>query len=178
MPSAQFTFISQRREKPPLSTLELDVSLRNPGGQPRWFLLPTSVAKDQRPMAISVSGAGVFAFPGSGHVVVARFDGVAGFYALQLPAGAEVELRGLQVRLAGELPGNPLVLEVITADGFTVGGQPPEAWTKTPATCEARADASQKGATRIGDYTTPDLKAVPVEIQGAERLTTSVAIGP
>jgi len=176
--SAQFTFIAQRRERPPMSTLELDVSLRNPGPTPRWFLLSASVAKGQRPMATSSFGASVWELVGTGHVVVARFDGAAPFYAVQLPAGAEVELRRLQVRLAGELPANPLPLEVITADGFTLGGDAPLAWTKTAATSEARADASQVGAKRIGDYSTPGMRAVPVEVQGAERLDTTVTITP
>jgi len=174
--SAHFTFISQKREHPPLSTLELDASLRNPGDRARWFLLPASVAKAQKPMATSVYAVSVWSFQGTGNVVVAQFSGAASFYALQLPPGAEVELRGLMVRLAGELPANPLPLEVIVADGFTIGGEVPAAWTQTPATCEPRADATQKGAKRLLEKTSPDLGSVAIELQGAERMSSTVAI--
>ena len=175
--SAHFTFVRHQHDRrPPLSTLVFDVSLRNPGARARWFLLPDSVAKGQRPMATGAFGVSVLSFPGTGNVVVANFEDVSGFYALQLPPGAEVELRGLQLRLAGALPASPLPLEVIIADGFTVGGQPPEAWTKVPATAEARADATQQDAKPIAAFTAPDLKTAPVELQGAERFTELVPV--
>lgn len=176
MASAKFTFLRRHREHPPLSTLEFDVSLRNPGDRARWFLLPAQVAKGQGPIDSPVFGASVFAFPGQGKVVVARFQGAVGFYALRLPAGAEVELRGLGIRSTGDLPANPLPLEVVVADGFTIGGNPPEAWTKSTPASDVRADAAQKGATRLVEYTTPDLKARPVALQGAQRLSETVPI--
>ncbi len=176
VPAARFTFISRRRDKPPRSTLFFDVSLRNPGDRTRWFLLPDSAAKGQRPMATSAFGARVWSFLGTGNVVVAHFDTVSGFYALQLPPDAEVELRGLEIGLPGELPADPLPLEFIVADGFTVGGQAPETWTKVPARSDARADATLKGAKAVADYNPPDLKSVPVELQGAERFTELVPI--
>lgn len=174
--SAKFTFLRRHREHPPLSTLEFDVSLRNPGDRARWFLLPAQVAKGQGPIDSPVFGASVFAFPGQGKVVVARFQGAVGFYALRLPAGAEVELRGLGIRSTGDLPANPLPLEVVVADGFTIGGDPPEAWTKSTPASDVRADVAQKGATRLVEYTTPDLKSRPVTLQGAQRLTETVPI--
>jgi hypothetical protein len=174
--SAKFTFLRRHREHPPLSTLEFDVSLRNPGDRARWFLLPAQVAKGQGPIDSAVFGASVFAFPGQGKVVVARFQGAVGFYALRLPAGAEVELRGLGIRSTGDLPANPLRLEVVVADAFTIGGDPPEVWTKSTPASDVRADVAQKGATRLVEYTTPDLKSRPVALQGAQRLTETVPI--
>jgi hypothetical protein len=175
--SAHFTFVRHQHDRrPPLSTLVFDVSLRNPGDRARWFLLPDSVAKGKGPIATGAFGVNVLSFPGTGNVVVANFEAVAGFYALQLPPGAEVELRGLQLRLAGAVPADPLLLEFITADGFTIGGQPPAAWTKVAATTEARADATQKDAKAIAAFTAPDLKTAPVELHGAERFTELVPI--
>jgi hypothetical protein len=176
--SASFTFVSRKRERPPLSTLTFDVSLRNPGDRARWFLFPASTAKGQRPIATSTYAVTVWAFVGTGNVVVADFSGAASFYALQLPPAAEVELRSVKVRLTGELPANPLPLEIIVADDFAVGGQAPLAWTQTPATCEARADATQTDARRLLEKTTPDLGAVPVEVHGAERLAITVDVPP
>jgi hypothetical protein len=173
----QFKFVGRYRERPPLSTLELDVSLRNHADRARWFLLPAAVGKGQRPMDSSVFGVTVLAFPGTGKVDVARFAGAPGFYALHLPAGAEVEIRALQLRATGDLPANPLPLEIITADTLTIGGQTPAAWTKVGQTSDPRVDVTQKGATRVLEYTTPDLKDVPVELQGAERFTETVPIG-
>ncbi len=177
VPAVHYVFISRRRDKPPASTLFFDVSLRNPGDRARWFLLRNSVAMGKHRMATSAFGVGVMSFPGTGNVVVAKFTGTGGFYALQLPPGAEVELRALEIGMASDLP-DPLPLEFIVADGFTVGGQPPEAWTKTPARSDAVADATQKGAKAVSDYNPPDLKSVPVEIQGGERFTELVKISP
>jgi hypothetical protein len=174
--SAQLTFVGRRREHPPLSTLEVDVSLRNPGERARWFLLPASTGKGQPPMATSAFGVSVWSFPGTGNVVVAEFSSAGSFYAIQLPPGAEVELRSLKIGLAGEPWTDPLPLEVIVADSFTMGGEAPVTWTKTPATCEPRADATQKGAKRLLEKNTPDLGAVPIELQGAEHLTATLAI--
>lgn len=127
-------------------------------------------------MDSSVFGVTVLAFPGTGKVDVARFAGAPGFYAVRLPAGAEVTLRALQVRATGDLPANPLPLEVIIADALTIGDQSPSAWTKVSQTSESRVDVTQKGAARVLEYSTPDLKDVPVELDGAERFTETVPI--
>jgi hypothetical protein len=176
--TAHLTFLGRERGRPPMSRLTVDASLRNPGGRARWFLLPASTAEGQRPIATSAFGASTWSFPGTGDVVVAEFQGAASFYAIELPPDAQVELRALTIRLAGEPQTDPLSLEVIVADGFTVGGQPPSTWTQIAATCEPRADATRTGATRVSDYTTPDLAAVPIEVQGADALTVPLAITP
>ncbi|HWU90213.1 MAG TPA: hypothetical protein VN253_23275 [Kofleriaceae bacterium] len=152
------------------------MSLHNTADRARWFLLPAAVAKGQRAMDTSVFGVTVLAFPGTKKVNVARFAGAPGFYAVRLPAGAEVTLRGLKLRATGDLPPNPLPLEVIAADVLTIGGQPPVAWTKVDPTCDQRVDVTQKGATRVLEYTTPDLKDVSVGLEGAERFTATVLI--
>lgn len=174
--SASLTFKSRRRDHPPLSTLFVDASLRNPGPRARWFLVTASTGKGQNPMAQTAFGVGVWSFPGTGKVVVAEFGGASPFYAIELPPEAEVELRELKLRLTGEPETDSLPIEVIVADGFTLGGQPPIAWTQVPATSEARADATQKDATKLRAFTVPDLKDVPVEIQGAVRLDASITI--
>jgi len=174
--SASFTFKSRRRDHPPLSTLFVDVSLRNPGPRPRWFLITASTGKGQNPMAQSAFGVGVWSFPGTGNVVVAEFSGASPFYAIELPPDAAVELRELKIRLTGEPEADPLPLAVIVADELTLGGQPPIAWTQVPATCEARADATQQDATKLRAFTVPDLKDVAVDIKGGKRLDAAVTI--
>jgi hypothetical protein len=174
--TATFTFISRRREHPPMSKLEVDVSLRNPGDRARWFLFPSHLDAALRPIATSAFGASVWSLPGSGNVVIAEFAGATSFWAIQLPPGAEVELHNLTISLAGELPTKTVSLEIITGDGFTLGGDVPAVWTETPATCEPRADATFAGAKNVREYHTPDLKARAIEIQGAERLSGTLTI--
>lgn len=175
-PSVQLTFVSRRREHPPLSRIRVDASLRNPGDKARWFLLTGDAPAGKKPIATLAFGVTVWSFVGTGNVVVAQFTAAESFYAIQLPPGAEVELRSLQLLMAGEPPANPMPLEVIVADSFTVGGEPPAFWTKTPATCEPRADATMEGARRLLDETMPDQRSLPVELHGAERMTVSLAL--
>lgn len=176
VPSAQITFVSRRREHPPISTIKVDVSLQNPGTEARWFLLQSAAGKGHGPIATNAFAVTTWALVGSGNVVLAEVVSADSFYAIQLPPGADVTLRSLKVRLAGELPANPMPLELIVADSFTIGGDVPAAWTKGPATCEPRADATQEGARRLQEKTTPDLGSVPIEVQGAQQLSVAVAV--
>lgn len=178
VPSAQFTFVSRRREHPPISKIRFDASLRNPGDRPRWFLLPADAGAGTGAMATFAFGVTVWTLPGTGNVSVARFTAADSFYAIQLPPDAEVELRSLELLMAGEPPSNPMALEVIVADSFTVGGEPPLVWTKTPTTSEPRADATMEGARRVLEETMPQQRSLPVALQGEARLGVSLALEP
>ena len=92
---AEIRFRELRMRKPPLVELYFDVVLRNDRAEPRWFLVPSNLGPGTSALLTKggVDGVEVFGPRGKGRVVIGHFLGTGGFYALLLPARAEVRLQ-------------------------------------------------------------------------------------
>ncbi len=168
--------------KPPLAELNFDIVLRNDHTGPRWFLLPSNLGPGISALLTKggVDTVEVFAPHGSGRVVVGHFLGTGGFYALLLPAHAQVRLRMFPISYWGDVPDH-LQVEVVTAKRLTIGGEPAAAWFKHNPTCSTRADITESvlSQTRmIGSRHTPDGKEVGARSEEQNRFKLDVLLKP
>lgn len=175
-PTVEMTLVGVRYGRPPLVKLSLDVTLRNHGAQPRWFILPNAAAIPPPPVKTGVDGAQVYALSGRGRVVVARFSGTGGFQALLLPADAEVRMRQVPVLFWGHLSERSLPVEVITARRLQINAEPVEARVGPGFLSDAKADASEEDRKRIHSRDTPGSKEVPVSVEQDQRITIQVQL--
>jgi hypothetical protein len=179
---AEITFREMRLRKPPLAELYFDVVLRNDHSGPRWFLLSSNLGPGTSALLTKggVDTVEVFAPHGSGHVVVGHFLGTGGFYALLLPAHAEIRLRMFPISYWGEVPDH-LQVEVVIAKGLTIGGEPARAWFELNPTCSTRADIVESALsyTRIiGSRHAPDRKEVRALSEEENRFKLDVMLKP
>lgn len=177
-PPVEMTLAGKHYGRPPLVKLSLDVTLRNHGAQPRWFILPNAVAIPPPPVKTGVDGVQVYALSGRGRVVVARFSGTGGFQALLLPADAEVRMRQVPVSFWGHLPERSLPVEVITARRIQVNAEPVEDWVGPDFLSDAKADVSEEGRKRIHSRDAPGSQEVPVSVEQDQRIAVQVKSSP
>src|SRR5437588_5320529 len=143
------SYCGQKPGRPPLKYLRFNLTLRNQGDQPRWFLLPSSLY--DRPSALpkdaGIYSVEAFESPSVPKVRVALFlgnfrlqpEGAGGFKALLLPAHAEITLRNFGISFWGET-GKPLPVLLIIADQITIDGQSIIQWLGTDLLSNAKAD--------------------------------------
>jgi hypothetical protein len=179
-PPAEITFREMRLRKPPLAELNFNVTLHNYQTGPRWFLLPSNLGPGMSALLTKggVDTVEVFAPRGSGRVIVGHFLGTGGFYALLLPAHAEVHLQMFPISYWGDPP-DQLQLEVRTAKRLTVGGEPAAAWFGLNPTSSARATIAESAlspARMISSRHSPDGKEVKATIEGESRFTLRVPL--
>lgn len=172
----EMKYVGIHRIHPPLSDLLFDFVLHNNADRPRWFLLPRKLDVPPAPLGSSFNAMEAFALLGKGNVVLGEFLGVPGFQGVKLPAGGQIALRNVKVRLAGELPASPLHFEVVVCDQVSIRGEPIEAWFEGDPLSDATADVSRQNAKQISSRDTPDLKSVAAVLVGAERHTLSVEV--
>ena len=177
---AQIKFRELRMRKRPLVELYFDVVLRNDRAEPRWFLVPSNLGPGNPSLATKggVDGVEVFRPRGRGRVVVGHFLGTGGFYALLLPARAEVRLRMFPISYWGDLP-DQLLVEVATAKRLTIGGEPTAAWFGLNPTCSVRADITEGvlSQTRmLRSRHTPDGKEVATLSEEESRFKLAVSL--
>jgi hypothetical protein len=126
-PPLSARYVGERRWRPPKVELHFDVTVRNDGSEPRWAILPDTLS---RPLGggepAPVYSIDVYELAGTGRAVVAHFLGDQGFYALFMPASAEVALHGFPIPYWGELP-DSVELELTMAEALLVDGAPAEA---------------------------------------------------
>lgn len=163
-PEVEASLLDSRPGKPPLKYLKLDLHLRNPSDQARWFLLPTKLP--QGPGGPGVPGGGVNSLRVMEHegaqarVLVGRFSGTGGLQAVRLAPHAEVRIGALPVSYWGDLDGGAWSFEVRIAAGLTIGGTDASEWFGEDPTSPARADVNREAALRVRD--TPDGAEVPL----------------
>jgi hypothetical protein len=177
---AEIKFRELRMRKPPLVELYFDVALRNDHVEPRWFLVHSNLGPGTSALLTKggVDGVEVFGPRGKGRVVIGHFLGTGGFYALLLPARAEVRLRMFPISYWGDLPDHVQV-EVVVAKRLTIGGEPAAAWFGLNPTCSARADITESvlSQTRmLRSWHTPDRKEVTTLSEGESRVELAVSL--
>ncbi len=164
----------------PQVNLVLDVVLRNTESSPRWFVLPSSFgpALHAAGPKDGVDALEVFTPEGSGHVVIGRFLGTAGFQALLLPAHAELRLRRLPISYWGELP-DSINIDVVIAKQVLIGGERGETWFGDDPQSSVTADIVEdaENPMRIShSKRTPDNKEVTIAIEEERRVRVRVLI--
>jgi hypothetical protein len=179
-PAAEMTFREMRFRKPPLVELYFDVVLRNDRSEPRWFLLPSNLGPEPTSIAAKggVDGVEVFASRGKARVIVGHFLGTGGFYALLLPARAEVRLRSFPISYWGDLPEH-LQVEIAVAKRLTIGSEPAKVWFGVNPMSRARADIAENPLNQkwmVRAKRTPDNKEVPTKIEVDRRFELSVPL--
>jgi|GEM_PF-1971673 len=177
---AEFRFREMRLRKPPLAELYFDVVLRNGYAGPRWFLLPSNLGSGTSALLTKggVDGVEVFAPHGRGRVAIGHFLGTGGFYALLLPARAEVRLRMFPISYWGEVP-NQLEVEIVTARHLTIGSEPAAAWLGLNPSSSARADITETALSQtrmLRSRQTPDRKEVAALSDGKSRFKVTVSL--
>lgn len=163
--SVRITLVGRKGGRPPLERLALDVVLHNPASGPRWYLLPTSIGAEAEG---GVDGVEVFS---GGGVVLARFQGRAGFAAVAVPAGATVTVGAFELRSWLGIGKTPEALSVVEANGFTVGGEPAAAWVGERWLSTGGARTAETEMKAASSRHTPDRSEVPVALEGARTIS-------
>jgi hypothetical protein len=179
-PAAEMMFREMHLRKPPLVELYFDLVLRNDRSEPRWFLLPSNLGPEPASIGAKggVDGVEVFASRGIGRVIVGQFLGTGGFYALVLPARANIRLRSFSIKYWGDLPEH-LQVEVVVAKRLTIGGERAESWFGVNPVSSVSADIAE---TLLNPYRmlrakhTPDNKEVPITIEEDWRFEVRVPL--
>jgi hypothetical protein len=174
------TSVGVSLSKPPVAVHSLDVVLRNPAAEARWLVLPTMTTMpgetwpsptaqetEVQPFVVSEAPYALVAY------------GVAGnFWAVRLPGGGAITLRGLKIEdLTEEVPA-ALEIEALLAREITIGGRPLADLVGVPALSETGADAQapiDAADPRVKPMWHPDGPA-PVAIDVERRGRVRVAI--
>lgn len=176
-PAVEMTFAGKVPGKPPITTVQLDVTLRNAEKAPRWFVFPAKLPLEAIGAGDGVTGVEVFDASGEGRVVLGKFLGTAGFQAVLVAADGEVSLAKLGIPVWKTGAKGPLAIEVIVASEITVGGQPAAAWfgTASPVS-DARASGDASKAKRAASKMTEDRDEVPVVFTEDRRIAIDVVV--
>lgn len=179
-PPAQIKFREMRLRKPPLAELYFDIVLRNGRAEQRWFLLPSNLGPGTSALLTKggIDGVEVFAPRGKGRVFLGHFLGTGGFYALLLPARAEVRLRMFPISYWGDLP-DQLQVEIVTAKLLTIGGEPAGAWFGLNPMSSARTDITESVLSQnrmLRSRHTPDRREVVTLIEKESRFRIEVSL--
>lgn len=146
-----------RPGRPPMLRFEVEVKLHNTSKDPRWFVLPAKLPLNKS------GGVDTLEPRDHGGVMLARFLGTGGFYAVKLKGGARLTISKLELTSWGD--DDPHEFPVQVAADITIGGKSIATWfTHDPVANAASLDASLATAGKPKD--TPDGKEQPVHIDG------------
>lgn len=175
-PAVQAVFAGRVPGKPPLMTVQVDVTLRNTEKTPRWFVFPGRLPATPDSGSNGVTGVEVYDVSGEGRAILGKFLGTAGFQAILVAAGGEVSIAKLGIPVWHAKPG-PLSFEVIVANEITVGGLPAAKWfgAASPVS-DGRASGDASKAKRAGSKMTEDRSEVPVVYSEERRITLDVVV--
>ena len=145
------------RRRPPHSEVQLDLTLRNPDGAPRWAIVADTLGEAPRPGRVTSLDA--YELAGTGRVVALRGLAMEGFFAVLLEPASEVVLRGLPLAHHGALPERAEV-EVVLASALLAGGEPP----RLPLVLESEPGAAGDAAVLAGQEAVTAVQAGPLEV--------------
>lgn len=169
-------YTSTIRLRPPMSRVLFDAILRNTHTEPEWFLLPYNLLRTPRS---DVDVVEVYELHGTGRVVVGHLGGLDGMYALLVPPGGRVRLRGLPL-LALDEPPERANLEVVVAGDLRIGGEPAAAWFGMDPMSDVDADVQaealrDQAAVQTARYPEGGGE-VPAEYDERERIPLELAL--
>ena len=173
------SLVEIRPQRPPLNLLYFDVRLYNPAGVGRTYLLPDDLSAAGEAGDYDIDVAYVYELSGQGRIMVTRFAGTRGFFALILPAGSRLELNNLPLEYWGELPGE-LTIPVAIGEELKIAGQAAETWldinlqSDEGAVVDAEALADQLAVIKSNSLAGKD--RVAVELGAAEYIRLIVPL--
>jgi len=153
--------------RPPLVRYEVEVKLHNTAKEARWFVLPSKLPPGK-------AGGGVDAMEPreSKDVMLARFLGTGGFYAVKLAPGARLTISKLELGVWDDKQPSEYPIQI--AKEITLGGKSIGTWfDHDPVAKGASIDAVGTSAGKAKH--TPDNKEVPVVYEGAEHAALPLA---
>jgi hypothetical protein len=154
----------ERPGPPPMTTFVVEARLHNQAARARWFILPSKLPRYED------GGVDVLQARYADGITLGEFLGTGGFWALQLPAGAELTIQNLKLSWWSEDPREFPDYPVIIADEVLLGGQPMRSWFARDPVCYGLfLDGDKAGVQAV--HKTADLREVPVEFIEATRLT-------
>jgi hypothetical protein len=169
-------FAGEDAGRPPLLAMLLDLTLRNPRPEPRWFLVPATCGAGAGSLDGSVHAASVRASDGAGRAVVAHFVGRSCFHAMRLPAGGELHLERLPVEQWSPRPPAVLAFEVVIARHLAIAGEPAERWLGAAVTSDPGARARHDALALVSHRAALDLAELPIDLAGDERVAVRLAL--
>ncbi len=152
--------LKERPAKPPLIRLIVDARVSNPTQETRWVLLCSRVP--------SGTSGGVNALEqfASGPVQYGRFLGTGGFYTFALAPGASLTLKNLEIGWWNSTAAmTPPPMEVRTATGVTIGGEPISAWFRGEPVTSGTVEVDAASAKAVHTRSSP--REVEVALTGA-----------
>ena len=157
------TVVGQKPGRPPITRLLVDVQLKNDNAAARWFVIPSKLPAGDGGIDKLEQ---LTAPPG---VVVGRFLGTGGRYAVRLAPGARVSLRKLEV--AWWRSGDPpLAFEVAMAGEVKLGDETMASWFDKDPTISGAVDVDMEAAQHTASHRAKD----DVEVKAT--LTDSTAL--
>lgn len=174
LPQVEARLVGRRPGRPPMNRLDLEVVLRNPRSEPRWFVLPKGLPKDGAGGGVDAVEARAYG-GGKGRAVVGEFMGTGGFQGVLVPAGGEVRLRHFPLTYWGQPP-DPLEFDAVVASQITVGGEPASAWFAQDPTSDAHVDATDAEGKVLVSRKAPDNKEAPVSLTEESRVKLSISL--
>lgn len=174
----EMSFRELRAGTPPLVTLYFDITLRNQREEPRWFLLPKSLAPKSPAIGSTggVDGLEVISPTGTGRVIIGRFLGTGGFQAMLLPPQSTVKLVALPIEYWGDLPERAEV-EIAIARHVYIDGHDIRDWFAVDPTCSNGAEVAETpGAPMsiVEARRVPEMKELPIVIDDDVRIALRV----
>lgn len=130
--------------KAPQALDTFDLRLHNPASARRWLVLPRVFPHDAKdepaPGKGTVTGLKVDVMSGRGKFVRVTMNGAGGFFAVSLPAHADVTIHNLTIESGWDTVHKTAKLDVIVAKSIMLDGTPIESLVKGDLTSDADAE--------------------------------------
>jgi hypothetical protein len=147
--------------RPPLLTLEAEVSLKNPLLKPVWFILPLNLP--ETPGGVDV--VEVFTVQGNGKAEVLKMLGTGGFQTLLVPAESEILLKNFHFSFWGDPPSSGFQINVKTAENILLDGKPLKEFLGTEPLCDKKVEADFTSAKMHFSFKPANGKEVPYTLK-------------
>ena len=175
------------RGKPPLANLYFDVGLHNPAAAPRWLILPQTfpyTGQDTPRPGGELAELQVYRTSEQPHTILAK--GVGGnFWALLLPAGGDITIRGLPIQSWWETMPTTTTLELLVASEVMVGDRSLAdsisgvALSESGADVQAPRDAADPRAQAFWHPDDPSSSApLRIDVESRETIEVTLDLGP
>jgi hypothetical protein len=173
LPQVTIALAGERPGPPPLVRLLVRVTMTNPSGKTRWFLIPTSVPRDG-----SAGGVSKLEQLSAGPVRIGRFLGRGGFYGVALEPGATLTLNNLEIGWwNAAAAGTPPPVEVRTANDVTLGGASIATWFDADPSVTGSIEIDVDAAAHTQSRRVMEDREVEVLLIGGRSVSVSLAGG-
>jgi hypothetical protein len=176
-----------RDGKPGLRFCSVDVELRNPSREPRWLVIPWWIPHEgegKRGLPDHESGLESYLLSARPRLVLVEAS-AGNFYAVRLPGGGSVLVRGLTFYAFWREAPKSVALEVLVAREITAGGVPLEGLLGGEVTSEsgafARVPEDQRDYRILHSWNIPrtpsgEYRSVPLAVSVESRVEISAPL--